>query len=146
MSDHEPRLGEMPGRVTVRDYVDRDPHGVASGTPSVFALGVGFLLPPTMGLFGVMFGFAFGHVACETGSKLPVHIFMLVCLALALLGGFLSWREWNSLGQETPGEGRGPLGTRRFMALSGLIGAGISAYIILAQWFPTFVLAPCMRT
>ena len=146
MSTREPRLGKMPGRVTVREYVDRDPHGVASGTPSVFALGLGLLLPPTMALFNVMFGFAFGHIACQTGSKLVVHVFMLVCLLLAVLGGFLAWREWNALGSETPGEARGPLGVRRFMSLAGLIGAALSVYIILAQWFPAFVLAPCMRT
>jgi hypothetical protein len=99
-----------------------------------------------MALLNLMFGFVLGHIACEYDQKLHVHIFMAVCLAIVGLAALLSWREWSALGAETPGDVRGPLGTRQFMALSGLLGAGISAYLIIAQWFPTFIISPCMRT
>jgi len=99
-----------------------------------------------MALLNLMFGFVLGHIACEYGEKLHVHILMVACLAVVGFAAFLSWREWTALGELTPGDIRGPLGTRRFMALTGLMGAGISAYLIIAQWFPTFIISPCMRT
>lgn len=136
--DIRPREAELSA-------AERDPHGEAVGR-SVLRIWLGFLLPPAVALLNLMFGFVLGHIGCEYDQKLQVHIFMVACLGIVGIGALLSWREWTALGEETSGEIRGPLGTRRFMALTGLMGAAISAYIILAQWFPAFIIAPCMRT
>lgn len=136
--DIRPREAELSA-------AERDPHGEAVGR-SVVPVWLGFLLPPAVALLNLMLGFVLGHIACDYGQKLHVHVFMVACLGIIGLAALLSWREWTALGEETPGEMRGPLGTRRFMALTGLMGAGISAYIVMAQWFPTFIIAPCMRT
>jgi hypothetical protein len=50
------------------------------------------------------------------------------------------------LGSDDPAQLPGPLGTRRLMALLGMIGSGIFGLFILAQWFPTFILSTCVRT
>jgi hypothetical protein len=55
-------------------------------------------------------------------------------------------REWVRLGSDDPAQLPGPLGTRRLMALLGMIGSGIFGLFILAQWFPTFILSTCVRT
>ena len=132
-------------REAQRSAAEHDPHGEAVQR-SVLPVWLGFLLPPTIALLNLMFAFVLGHIGCGYGQKLQVHIFMLVCLAVVGVSALLSWREWTALGAETPGDVRGPLGTRQFMTLSGLMGAAISAYLILAQWFPTFIISPCMRT
>lgn len=141
----EDAVRHLPERTTVREHVERDPHTEAVGR-SPFGVWLGFLMPPAIALGNLQFGFVLGHIACQTGAKFQIHIFMFVCLIITLIGGFLCWREWNTLGEETPGQARGAVGSRRFMAVAGMMGSALSAYIVLSQWFPVFVLAPCMRT
>ncbi|HUQ20812.1 MAG TPA: hypothetical protein VM099_14440 [Gemmatimonadaceae bacterium] len=136
---------DLPERTDVREYIEHDPHTDAVGR-SPFGAWVGFLLPPAIAVGNLQFGFVLGHIACQTGSKIGVHIYMFVCLVLTLIGGFLAWREWTFLGEERPGQARSAIGSRRFLGLAGMMGAALSAYIVLAQWLPAFVLAPCMRT
>jgi len=135
-------IDDTVGPVKVREHVDVPP----VPERSLLALWLGFLLPPAMALLNVVFGFALSHIACETGSKLGVHIFVLVSLVIALIGGLLAWREWNASGEDTPGEIRGAFGSRRLLSFVGLLGFALSAFVILAQWLPVFILDPCMRT
>ena len=113
---------------------------------SAFALWAGFLVPPAMALLNLMFAFVLGHIACQTGYRIGLHLFMLASLAVIVLAGFTAWRSWSALGEEDPGELSGPVGSRRLLALVGMVSAALSAYIVLAQWFPVFVLPPCIRT
>jgi hypothetical protein len=99
-----------------------------------------------MALLNLAFGFVLGHIACEKGTKIGVHLFMFASLVVVLLAGLLAWRGWSSLGEDDPGELSGPVGTRRLLALVGIVSAALSALVILAQWYPAFVLPPCMRT
>lgn len=113
---------------------------------SSLALWVAFLAPPSIALLNLEFGYVLGHIACQTASKIPVHLFMLVCLAIVTCTALIAWREWTALGEAEPGQASGPVGSRRLMALAGLIGSATAAYVILAQWFPVFLLDPCIRT
>lgn len=122
--------------------VDRIPE---SPKPSI-AIWVACLLPPVMAIFHLQFSYPLDHVACATGSKLPLHIFSIAALLVDAFAGWLAHREWVRFGSENPGQLPGPLGSRRLLALLGMMGAAIFALFILAQWFPNFVLPPCIRT
>lgn len=60
--------------------------------------------------------------------------------------GLLARRKWVEYGADNPKQLPGPLGSRRLMALLGMIGAFLFGFIILAQWFPNLVLDSCVRT
>jgi hypothetical protein len=104
-----------------------------------------FLLPPAMALLNLEFGYVLAHVACARGPKLPIHIFMLACFVVVVAAGIIGRREWLVLGEADPGQVSGPVGSRRLMALLGIGGAALSAFVILSQWLPVFLLPPCLR-
>jgi hypothetical protein len=108
-------------------------------------LWTGFLAPPALALLNVIFGFPLAYVACNTSSTLLLHLFMCATLALVVVAGLLAGKEWSALGTDDPGELSGPLGSRRLLALLGVTGASISVFFVLSQWYPVFVLGPCMR-
>jgi len=104
------------------------------------------LAPPVAAISQLQFGYVLEHVACSTGSKLGIHLISVILLIVVLCGGLVARREWIREGSQDPQQLPGPVGTRRLMSLLGMIGALIFGLFILAQWFPSFVLAPCVRT
>jgi hypothetical protein len=124
------------------DPLDRLPESPRPEFPVWF----GSLAPPLAAILHLQFMYVLEHPACSTQSKIGLHAISIALLALDLLGGFVANREWVKLGGDDPGQLPGPLGSRRLLALFGMIGAFIFGLFILAQWFPTFVLPECVRT
>jgi hypothetical protein len=116
---------------------------VRRGTRAVwFAM----LLPPSVTLLHLQFSYMLNHIACDVRSKIGLHVLTLGCLVLVAIAGGFATREWKAFGSESPGEDSGPFGSRRLMALLGMIGAGIFAYVIIAQWLPNAMLPACVRS
>jgi hypothetical protein len=107
------------------------------------SLWLGLLVPPAAFLLNLELAYALVPAACGASTVAIVHLVHVVCLLLALGGGLLAWRTWKALGVEWPGEEGGPVARSRFMAGSGVLGSGLFALVILAQWIPSFVLSPC---
>ena len=124
------------------DPLDRVPESIWPQVPIWFAA----LAPPIAALAHLQFSFVFEHTACVTKSKIQMHILTFVLMAVVVWAGLLAHRKWVEYGSDVPGQLPGPLGTRRLMALFGMIGAFIFGLFILSQWFPNFVLGTCVRT
>ena len=124
------------------DPLDRIPEKVRPLVPIWFA----FLAPPIAAITHLQLSYVFEHTACSTRSMVQIHAATVILLAIDLIAGWMAHRQWVRLGGEPPGQLPGPVGSRRHMALEGMIGAGIFGLFILAQWFPNFVLGPCVRT
>jgi hypothetical protein len=107
------------------------------------ALWFGLLAPPAAFLLNLEIAYALVPTACASGTELMLHLVHLGCLLLALAGGLVAWRTWQAAGAEWPGEGGDRVARTRFMAGSGVLGTGLFALVILAQWIPSFVLSPC---
>ena len=104
------------------------------------------LAPPVAALAHLQFSFVLEHTACATRSKVGIHITTAVLLLVVIIAAMIARREWVREGSESPKQFPGPVGTRRLMALLGMIGAGIFGLFILAQWLPNLVLDTCVRT
>ena len=124
------------------DPRDRIPGRIWRDVPIWF----GLLGAPIAALAHLQFSFVLEHTACATRSKLGIHIITLFLLAVVVAAGIVAHREWVKLGEEDPKQFPGPLGSRRLMALLGMIDTLIFGLFILAQWFPNFVLGTCVRT
>lgn len=124
------------------DPLDRVPGRVGPDVPIWFAL----LAPPIAGLAHLSFSFILENTACVGGSKLQLHVVSVVLMAVVVWAGLVARRKWQEYGSSAPKQLPGPLGSRRLMALLGMIGAFVFGLIILAQWFPNVVLGPCVRT
>jgi hypothetical protein len=125
------------------DYpADRLP---ASPKPE-FAIWFANLAPPVAAILHLQFSYVLEHVACSTRANWQMHAVSIFFLAIDIAGGLVARREWIKLGSSDPEQLPAPLGTRRLMALMGMIGAFIFGLFIVAQWFPNFVLSECVRT
>jgi hypothetical protein len=113
--------------------------------PSV-PIWLGLIVPPLAALTHVALGYAVEHTSCAIQSLVPFHALTALLLAAVAAAGFVSLREWRRNGSATPGEGPPPHGTRRLMALMGMVGSALFAFIIIMQWLPATMLPPCVRT
>lgn len=124
------------------DPLDRVPGSIWAQVPIWF----GALGAPIAALAHLQFSFVLEHTACATRSKIGIHLITLLLLAIVVSAGIVAHREWVKLGSEDPKQYPGPLGSRRFLALLGMIDTFIFGLFILAQWFPNLVLGTCVRT
>ena len=124
-----------------------DPLSRVPGSPRP-AIAIWFCLiaPPLMALLHLQLIYPLDHVACSTGTKVLIHLYTVLSLVVVAIGGWIGRREWVRFGSHEPRKGPPPEGTRRLMALMGMIGSLLFALFILAQWFPTLMLSPCIRT
>lgn len=113
--------------------------------PSV-AIWLAMLVPPAAALAHVAAGYPIEHTACATQTLVGFHALTVVLLLLTAASGIAARREWVRRGSKTPGDSPPPDGTRRFMALIGMLGAILFAFVILIQWLPVTMLPPCVRT
>ena len=104
------------------------------------------LAPPIAAITHLQAMLVLEHTACSTQRTIQLHVASLILFAVVIIAGIVARREWVKLGSDDPGQLPGPLGSRRLLALFGMIGTGIFGLFILAQWFPTLLLGPCVRT
>lgn len=113
---------------------------------SVVPIWFGLLGAPIAALAHLQFSYVLEHTACATRSKIGIHLITLLLLGVVVAAGIVAHREWVKLGSEDPKQYPGALGSRRLMALLGMIDTFIFGLFILAQWFPNLVLGTCVRT
>ena len=133
---------EVDLKARSNDPVDRIPGSIWREVPIWF----GLLGAPIAALAHLQFSFVLEHTACATRSKLGIHMISLILFGIVVAAGIVAHREWVKLGEEDPKQYPGPLGSRRLMALLGMIDTLIFGLFILAQWFPNLVLGTCVRT
>lgn len=103
----------------------------------------GVLAGPVAFLLNLQIGYMLVPWACHRSNTIPIHVTMLACLALALGGSLLSWRDWRRIGEQWPDEGAGAVARSRFLAALGVMTGALFALVIIAQWIPSFILSPC---
>jgi hypothetical protein len=71
------------------------------------------------------------------------HSVSLVALAASIWATFISWRNWQQLGDGEPrGSEPGVPGRSRFLAALGVVSGIYFIAVILAQWIPLFFIDP----
>jgi hypothetical protein len=73
---------------------------------------------------------------CEGGTPLFNLSVNLAGLALALIGGFYSWKIWR--------RGKGETEGRRFVGLTGLLVAILLGFALLLQLVSGFIVPRCL--
>lgn len=85
--------------------------------------------------------------SCASQSRVGLHAAAAVGLAIAVVLALLAFSDWSLHHREpgaSPDEDAGDRRTaRRFLAIVGTAIAALSALVILAMWFATWVLSPC---
>jgi hypothetical protein len=120
-----------------------DPRTDVPDAPLIRALWTGVVLPPLAFLLNLEAAYALVPTACSSRNLLLVHLVHLVCLVLAIFGGFTALRHWRASGGTWPGGAGGRLSRTQFMSGLGMLLGLLFTVVIVAQWIPSFMLDPC---
>lgn len=81
--------------------------------------------------------------ACRAELEWTLHLSTLALLAVAGVGGLVSWRSFNRLRMRERSDDRAR--SRSFLALSGSGIASFSFLGIVVEAIPNYILDPCLR-
>ena len=73
-------------------------------------------------------------ISCRSSGLIPVLLIGIVALLLALAGGLLSRRAWTESGDDSG---------RSFVALIGMMAAGLLGLAIVFQTLAAFIIPRC---
>ncbi|MFN7931457.1 MAG: hypothetical protein U0Y68_26715 [Blastocatellia bacterium] len=105
----------------------------------------GVLAGPLAWALSQQVGYLFVTLDCSYTKRLALWPVMLGTILLAGAGAWVSWRNWQEVGNTWPDEGGGVLSRSRFLAFVGLLLSGFSVLVILAEWLPVLFYRQCQR-
>ena len=114
-----------------------------STTRGQFWLWLGFLLPPILWAIQLQTIYLTSGSGCKTGDFTANHLVSIFALLFSIAGGAISWRNWLEAGKGWKSESASSVDRSRFMAILGMLGAGLFTLLIFAQWLPTLLGVPC---
>lgn len=102
------------------------------------------LLAPALALANLSITYALVGPACERHSLLWPNVVSALILLACVAFTVQAWRNWMGQGAAADAVPRDDARLRgRFVALvAGMVGA-LSCLVVIAQWFPQWVLSPC---
>jgi hypothetical protein len=106
-------------------------------------LWTGVLGGPIIWLVSFEAKFSLAPWACSLQWKPALFGVAIVALIMTACIGMLSWRQWQRIGAEAPGEGEGPISRMRLMAMGGVILSAFCCLLIIAQTIPEIILGAC---
>jgi hypothetical protein len=125
---------------------------VILGTPDLeqergnLSLWAAVLAGPLAALTQMLVVLAASRTACAGNGEIALHATSAACLAIVAAGAWLSHRDWRIGGSRWASEhDEGPVSRIRFLSSLGLIGAGLFALLVIAEWIAVFALDPCPR-
>lgn len=101
------------------------------------------LIPPAAALGDLQIAYMLVAPSCEAGTNVWLHVVHAAMLALAIAGGVLGWLSLRAVGQGQLHSDAGRVARTRFLAVVGMLSAGLLSLLIVAQWMSDFVLSPC---
>jgi hypothetical protein len=108
------------------------------------------LVAPSLALTNLSVTFALTTPACSRQSTLAPNLVSAVFLLACVWMSWGAWRNWRAAGGGS-GRDAGPAAgetdaapdRRPFLALVAAMVGALSCLVVLAQWFPQWVLSPC---
>lgn len=104
------------------------------------------LLAPSLALANLAITYALTTPSCSRQSQLSQNLVSAAILIVCIVFTVQAWRNWvgQGGGDEAAPEDAAPL-RRRFVALvAGMVGV-LSCLVVFAQWFPQWMLSPCVN-
>jgi hypothetical protein len=106
---------------------------------------LGIFLAPIAAAANAQSIYMLAPFACQSGSKLVLHLFILVALFVAGYGLWVASREWHASGGDWPNEENSAAPRARFLGMFGMLFSGICVALILMQWLPVLLMNPCVQ-
>ena len=104
---------------------------------------IALLAGPIVFLMNLQANFTAVPWVCATGNYWVLHAIHAFALALVLWAGLVAHRGWQASGGGVSSEGADIKSRDHFVGLLGVMSAALSVALIVAQWYPEFVLGAC---
>lgn len=102
------------------------------------------LVAPSLALTNLSITYALVTPACSRQDKSALHMVSAVILVVCLLLTWQAWRNWYRQGALEGRPSDDPATNSRFVALVAALVGSLSSLVVLAMWFPNWVLSPCL--
>jgi hypothetical protein len=115
-----------------------------SSSKGILELFTGLLLAPLAWAAHLGISYFLAEVRCNDNWNVALLATTVLLGGVAAAGAWFAWRNYNGTGREWPNADEdGVLVRSRFLAVGGLLLAGLSLLLIFAQTIPMLVLPPC---
>ena len=103
------------------------------------------LLAPALALANLSITYALVPPSCERQNGAPLHVVSGAILLLCALFSWQAWRNWRASRNGAVPDGDRLAQRPAFVALVALMVGALSSLAVLAQWFPSWILSPCLH-
>jgi hypothetical protein len=110
-----------------------------------YAMWIGPLLPAVAWAVQMQLNYWLLRGACARGSNLALRSVLLVAIVSVFVAGLGCWFAWLRLKDVWPTEHLERQARTRFLAVLGLLMAGMFLLVIVAQGVATLVFDPCQQ-
>jgi hypothetical protein len=102
------------------------------------------IVAPFLALANLSITYALAEPECSRQSDVAMHLVSAAMLAICVVLTLGAWRNWLAQGGAAAQRRADDAADRgRFMsAVAGSVGL-LSCLVVVAQWFPQWVLSPC---
>ena len=104
------------------------------------------LVAPSLALTNLGVTYALVTPSCTRQSMLAPNLVSAAFLAVCIWMSWGAWRNWRTSKIERgpdAGDTDAAPDRRPFLALVAVMVGALSSLVVLAQWFPQWVLSPC---
>jgi hypothetical protein len=106
-------------------------------------LWAGILTGPIAWAGDLLVRYALVHWSCGTQQTAVLNLMSVVALVVVGGGGVVAWRAFLQTPPRAPTDGDRPIDRARFMAMLGILTAGLFALVVVAGAIPQWVLDAC---
>jgi threonine/homoserine/homoserine lactone efflux protein len=100
------------------------------------------LVAPTLALTNLSITYALVTPSCARQDRLALNAVSALVLLLCVWFSWQAWRNWRMApARSEPGDARAQ--RKPFVALVACMTGALSCLVVLAQWFPQWILSPC---
>lgn len=102
------------------------------------------ILAPSLALTNLALTYALVTPSCSRQSPVALNVVSALILIVCAFFTLQAWRNWMAEGRVDDDVPRDAARLRpRFVALVASMVGALSCLVVLAQWFPQWVLSPC---
>jgi TRAP-type C4-dicarboxylate transport system permease small subunit len=101
------------------------------------------LVAPTLALSNLAITYALVTPSCSRQDMLAPRLVSALLLILCAWMSWGAWRNWAGAPAHDGRPGDAAPARKPFVALVALMSGSLSCLVVIAQWFPQWVLSPC---